>query len=257
MVYTPYDWNQNLRHRNEYVEDRLRDGSPVVGLSFDKGILLLTVRGTQRKIFEIYDRLMFSAIGNQADIEAIRIASIDFAHQEGFSRSPDDVTIQRMVGFSISPAIKNVYADQFRTPFVLRALFAELGHTPEKDLFYTLNYDGEFLSSHRFGVVAGSDQAEERMEERLRRDGVPDLEEAIRAGLKAWAVGRQESLRYPGEEAPELSPEETEAQISDFLQKELTSRAVEVAILDRFTSRESKFRLLDASEIEPYLVAYR
>ena len=77
-----------------------------MGLSYDKGVLLFTVKRTQRKIFEIYDQLMYSAIGNQADVEAVRLAAIDFAHQEGFHRSPDDVSIQRLVGFAISPPLK-------------------------------------------------------------------------------------------------------------------------------------------------------
>ncbi|MCC6442546.1 MAG: 20S proteasome subunit A/B [Armatimonadetes bacterium] len=257
MVYTPYDWNQNLRHRNEYVEDRLRDGSPVVAISFDEGILLLTIRKTQRKVFELYDRLMFSAVGNQADIEAIRIAAIDFAHQEGFIRSPDDVTIQRLVGFAISPAIKNLYSDQFRTPLVLRALFAELGHAPEEDLYYTLNYDGEFLSSYRFGVVGGSEKAEERMVERLQKDGMPSLEDAMRAALKAWADGRRTAMHSDLEDDADLSPEEIEAKLSDFLKEALKAGQVEAAILERNSSRESKFRLLGASELEPHLAAYR
>ena len=65
MAYSPYDWNQAIRHRSEYIEERLRDGSPVAGLSFPGGILLLTVRRSQRKIFEIYDRMMFAGVGNR------------------------------------------------------------------------------------------------------------------------------------------------------------------------------------------------
>ena len=49
---------------------------------------------------------MMSAVGNQSDVESIRSAAIDVAHTEGFSRSTDDVTIQRMISFRISPAIK-------------------------------------------------------------------------------------------------------------------------------------------------------
>ena len=110
-MYSPYDFNQSIAHRAEYVEERLKGGAPVVAISYDGGILLFTVKRTQRKIFEIYDKLMYSAIGNQADVEAVRLASIDFAHQEGFTRSPDDVSVQRLVGFAISPPIKRSFGD--------------------------------------------------------------------------------------------------------------------------------------------------
>jgi proteasome alpha subunit len=101
-----------------------------VGISYDRGILIFTVKRTQRKVFEIYDKLMYSAIGNQADVEAVRLAAIDFAHQEGFVRSPDDVSIQRLVGFAISPPLKKSFGDTFNTPNVLRAMFAEIGLRP-------------------------------------------------------------------------------------------------------------------------------
>src|SRR4028119_1987762 len=140
-MYSPYDFNQSIAHRSEYVEERLKGGAPVIGISYDGGALLFTVKRTQRKVFEIYDQLMYSAIGNQADVEAVRLASIDFAHQEGFSRSPDDVSIQRLVGFAISPPLKRAFGDPMTTPNVLRAIFAEIGQTPEKDQFFVLNYD--------------------------------------------------------------------------------------------------------------------
>ncbi len=127
MRYSPYDWNENVRQRNDYIDEQLKEGSPVVSLSYDDGVLMLSVRRTQRKIYEIYDKLIFSGVGRQSDIEAIRTAAIDFAHREGFQRSPDDVTIQRLVGFWVSPAIKKAHADPFAAPVVMRAIFAELG----------------------------------------------------------------------------------------------------------------------------------
>src|SRR5579862_3344525 len=105
-MFTPFDINEAVAHRKEYVEEGLRSGSPVVGISYEGGLLLLTVRRSQRKIFEIYDRQMFSAIGRQSDIEKVRLAAIQDAHREGFERSPDDVTLQRMIGFTLSPVLK-------------------------------------------------------------------------------------------------------------------------------------------------------
>ena len=135
--YSPYDWNESIQQRNEYIEDRLKDGSPVVALTYDGGLLLLSARQTQRKVYEIYDRLMFSAIGNQSDVEQIRRGAIDAAHTEGFQRSPDDVSVQRLVSFQISPAIKKVYSDPFAQPVVfkghLRRTGQDAGPRPSDD----------------------------------------------------------------------------------------------------------------------------
>lgn len=253
MAYSPYDWNQAIRHRSEYIEERLQGGSPVAGLSFPGGVLMLTVRRSQRKIFEIYDRLMFAGIGNQSDLETFRIAAIDFAHREGFSRSPDDVTAQRLVGLGLSPAVKRQFGDPFAAPFVLRAIYAELGTSREEDLLFTLNYDGEYVNSARAAVVAGTRAAEERMLDLLQREGerVETTEQAVRLALEAWGTGRRYARRGAEEEegdGPDLAA---------LLRDEIGRGTVEAALLERHTSRESRFRLLRPEDLSPALAEYR
>ncbi|HZT42424.1 MAG TPA: hypothetical protein VFA07_09540 [Chthonomonadaceae bacterium] len=261
-MFTPYDFNEALGHRKEYIEEGLREGSPVVGLAYDGGMLLLTLRRTQRKIYEIYDRQMFSAIGKQSDIEDIRRSMIQIAHQEGFERSPDDVSVQRLIGFALSPALKKAFGDQFGTmPFVVRGLFAEMGRNPGADMFVTLNYDGEFRAYTGAAVIAGAREAEERMRERI---GEPDpkwtRDEALRKALSAWIVGAREALRRSfrgrNEEEDEFNPlRDIEEADSDavFLRDELKTATLEVGVLERRANRESHFRLLTEAELEPLL----
>ena len=251
-MYSPYDFNQSIAHRAEYVEERLKGGAPVVCLSYDKGVLLFTVKRTQRKVFEVYDKLMYSAIGNQADVEAVRLAAIDFAHQEGFTRSPDDVSIQRMVGFAISPPLKRSFGDAYNTPNVLRAVFAEIGTTPEKDSFFVLNYDGEFTTHSGFAVVAGSDAAENAMTKKLEEfSDVPDLATALGRARDAWRIGSLDASRDEEDDdaTSESSTRNDEKTDGDALAEALKHGHLEAGILERNTSRESKFRLLKAEEL--------
>jgi len=259
MSLTPYDWNQSIQTRMEYIEERLRDGSPVVGLSIPEGVLLLSIHRAQRKIYEIYDRLVFGGIGNQSDIEMMRNAAIDFAHREGFQRSPDDVTAQRLVGSVLSPSLKKAFGDPFTAPFVFRGLFAEVGAQAEHDAFYALGFDGEFKNDTHYSVVAGSVDAENRMIDLLHAspDAREDRTAAIRLGLEAWAVGRVQGRRVgfgrlpDDEEAADLpSPDQV-------LREEIAEGTVEVGLLERNTPRESKFRLLRAEELGPVLKEYR
>ena len=148
--YSPYDWNESIQQRNEYIEDRLKDGSPVVALTYDGGLLLLSARQTQRKIYEVYDKLMFSAIGNQSDVEQIRRGAIDAAHQEGFQRSPDDVSVQRLVSLpafarpsSASTAIRSPSRSSSR------ASSPNLARRRSATILMTLSYDGEFSTIAR------------------------------------------------------------------------------------------------------------
>jgi proteasome alpha subunit len=258
-LFNPFDYNEATRTRREGVEDRLREGSPVVGVSYDGGLLLLTVRGTQRKVFEIYDKLIYSAIGNQSDIEAIRVGAIDVAHKEGFDRSPDDVTVHRLVSFALSPPLKRLFGDTFNAqPAVLRAVFGELGKTPATDQFYILNYDGEFSQHNGFAAVAGTPEAEDRMALWLMGVGPETTrEQALERALKAWAVGAMEARRTSAP-ADEDAPRETEEEerIAAFLREELKTQQVEAAILERFTTRESRFRLLARADLTAVTAAY-
>src|SRR5579871_1452635 len=239
-MFTPFDFNEALGHRKEYIEEGLREGSPVVGLGYEGGMLLLTLRRSQRKIYEIYDRQMFSAIGKQSDIEDIRRSMIQIAHQEGFERSPDDVSVQRLIGFALSPALKKAFGDQFGAmPFVVRGLFAEMGRTSGGDVFVSLNYDGEFRATTGAAVIAGAREAEERMLERI---GEPDLkwtrDEALRKGLSAWIVGAREALRrsFRGRnDEEEFDPlREIDEVESDavFLRDELKTATLEAGVLE-------------------------
>jgi proteasome alpha subunit len=244
-MYSPYDFNQTIVHRAEYVEERLKGGSPVVGISYDNGVLLFTVRRAPRKVFEIYDQMMFAALGNQADVEAVRLAAIDFCHQEGFQRSPDDVSVQRLVGFAISPPLKRAFGDPLTTPNVMRAIFAEMGKTPDKDAFFMLNYDGEFSSSRDYAIAAGSDGAYEAMRQALEKslgESTPDFATALSAAAAAWRAGMQPAGR-------DEDDEDREKPDADLLADALKEGRVEAAILERFTPRESKFRLLRAEEL--------
>jgi proteasome alpha subunit len=258
-LYSPFDFNEASRHRVEYVEEKLREGSPVVGVSYDAGLLLLTVRKSQRKVYEVYDRMIFSAIGQQADIEQIRIGAIDVAHREGFERSPDDVTAHRLVGFALSPPLKRLFGDQLTAPAVIRALFGELGKTPANDQFFVLNYDGEFQQNGSFSAIAGTTEAEDRMALWLMGVGPETTrEQALDRALKAWAVGAMESRRKKmGEEENPLRDIDESEQIEGFLREELKTSQVEAGLLERFTTRESKFRLLQSSDLQELLKDFR
>ncbi len=259
--YSPYDWNESIQQRNEYIEDRLKDGSPVVALTYDGGLLLLSVRQTQRKVYEVYDRLMFSGVGSHSDVEQIRVAAVDVAHAEGFQRSPDDVSVQRLVGMRISPAIKKIYSDPFAQPIVFKGIFAELGKTPERDQLVTLSYDGEFSTAPGFAVIAGTAYAEDRMRAHLATEteaGTLSLDAALRAGLYAWGVGMKHLESEDRADADYSTDGEDRRDVSSFVAEHLGKNwTVEAGILERNTERESRFRLLADKELAETVAKYR
>lgn len=223
---TPFDWQEGIGHRAQYVESRLEGGVPVVAVSLDAGILAVTYRRQSRKVFEVYDHLMFAGLGQQSDVEAARVAAIDFCHQEGFQRSEQDVTIQRVVA-AISEPVKHSFADFSRPPVVARVLFMQVGESPSLDRYYEINYDGDFCNARGACFLSGNDAAAE-----VIRAGLDDLklagvsvEEAIKT-LDALIV---KSMDPEGEQ----EKEET-----------LAGLTLEAAIMERATEGQRVFTLL-------------
>jgi proteasome alpha subunit len=217
---SPYDWQEGIGNRASYVEAKIAQGAPVLAVSLDSGILVMTYRRQSQKIFEIYDRLIFAAIGQQSDIEAIRVAAVEFAHREGYSRSESDVTIQRVVT-AVSAPIKKGFGDFGSSPIVANSLFAELSDIPENDSFYTIEFDGDYHLHRGSAILAAKSFADAKVLEEIK----PDLtaEAALALLTEKW--------KYVASEKGE-----TEL-VMDGLHLEAT-------LLERKSERENKFRVL-------------
>ncbi|MCE9560132.1 MAG: hypothetical protein K8R88_14435, partial [Armatimonadetes bacterium] len=135
----------------------------VFAASIKDGVYFFTVRRQANKVFEVYDRLAVGMVGQQSDVENLRIGAIDFAHQEGFQRSEQDVTIHRAVN-ALSGPLKRAFGDFNTAPFIVRALFAEVGATPADDCFYVMDYDGDYTVRKHFAFVAGSPEASDAIQ---------------------------------------------------------------------------------------------
>jgi proteasome alpha subunit len=227
-MYTPYDWQEGIGNRAQYIEGKLASGSPVLAVSLPEGILIYTFRRQARKIYEIYDRLAFAAVGQQSDVEAIRIGALEFASREGYSRSEEDVTIQR-VATGMSAPLKKAFSDFSVAPLVVRCMFAEVGPAVEDDLFFVLDYDGDYAVSRRRAVVAGTLEVGADLESRLDALGAGNTEEAMESLRAIWRLG--------------LDPEsqKTDEEVYGALKPE-------ALLLERSDARENRFRTLTPEE---------
>ena len=99
MYEEPYRWVEAVANRRQYLDEQFKQGSPVVALTYDGGILLTTVSKGTPKLYEIYDRLALGGMGHPTDLEKLRFSLLEMAHVEGFNRSPSDVTGSRLVKY--------------------------------------------------------------------------------------------------------------------------------------------------------------
>ena len=116
MTEEPYRWLEAIGNRREYIRDQLKGGTPVFAVSRPEGIFLFGIGQGMSKVFEIYDRHAFAALGHPVDIEKVRQSAIEAAHLEGFNRSTQDVTLRRLIGFALSPSLKNSFEQIFSAP---------------------------------------------------------------------------------------------------------------------------------------------
>ena len=223
---TPYDWQEGIGHRAQFVEARLASGVPVVAVSLDAGILAVTYRRQSRKIYEVYDRLMFAGLGQQSDVEALRTAAIDYCHQEGYQRSEQDVTVQRVVA-AISEPVKRAFADFASPPVVAKTLFMQLGTAPELDRYYAIDYHGDFYTDRGAGYLFGNSASRALLSAGLDAMSLDDIgiEEAT-SQLEALLL---RSLDPEGHAAPEEVRE---------------GLTLEVGLLDRTATGQRAFSLL-------------
>jgi proteasome alpha subunit len=223
-VFTPYDWQEGIGNRAQYVEGRLAAGAPVLAVSLPEGILVYTFRRQARKIYEIYDRLVFAGVGQQSDVEALRMSALEFASREGYNRSDEDVTIQR-VATAMSAPLKRAFSDFSSSPLIVRSMFAEVGPKPEDDLYYVIDYDGDYALSHRRAAVAGTLEAGSDLESRLDGFQETEPEVALEALRAVWLKGVDpEGHKTDEENTRGLRPE--------------------AMLLERSDQRENRFRLL-------------
>ena len=239
MTEEPYRWLEAISNRREYIRDQLKGGTPVFAVSRPEGILLIGVGQKQSKVFEIYDRHAFAALGHPVDIERLRQAAIEAAHMEGFNRSARDVTLRRLVSFSLSTMLKTAFEQIFSPPLIVESIFSELGEKPAQDSLVRLHYDGDHNYETSGVLVAHHDpQRETEAAEWLRKALSPadNLPRVAGLCLTAWQ-GLIDSKAFKDLSAPAEPP------------LQISGKTVEAALLDRQVPGAVRYRVLDLKSV--------
>lgn len=245
MLEEPYHWVEAVRNRREYVEEQLRPVSPAVGLAYSDGVLLLTATSGPRKLFEVYDRVAFAGVGHPADLEKLRKAAIDIAHLDGYTLSPADVTLHRLVSAGLGPLVRAAFDGVLHSPFTARVLMAELdppvGGPADGARFFIVEPDGAFAPAGRLAAVAGSvEAAATACQGMATAAGDLPLDQALVTVLTGWAMG---SLAGSGAESDP-------GRVPEALPGLLEGQRLEAAVLDRTLPTRTKFRRLSPEEVQ-------
>ena len=255
MIEEPYRWVEAVANRREYIETQLAGGSPIAAVGYRDGIVLVTLGRTRQKLFEIYDRIGMGAIGHPGDIERLRMAAIELASTEGFTRSAGDVSLRRLAYYSLSPVLKTAFEQVYGAPYLARMLFAEIGDRPEDDLFLRVEYDGAIATTggafgdarEHFGVLSGTRASTELMESFLRKEhgaaATKSLKEALLTAIDAWLVGNMALAEEGTRELP------TKDALAEARRKQSSERKIEAAVLERNSTTAIRYRSLGDDEM--------
>lgn len=258
MIEEPYRWVEAIANRREYIETQLASGSPIAAVGYSDGILFVTLGRAGQKIFEIYDRVAVGAIGHPGDIERLRMAAIELASTEGFTRSAADVSLRRLAHYSLSPAMKSAFEQIYGAPYLARMLFAEVGARAEDDLFLRVDYDGAIATNsatfaetgQNFAVLSGTRESGELMESFLKSEHSPGatFDAALKSALDAWSVGHMALQKDGAKELP------TRGAVTKHRKEQLATMGIEAAVLERNASTAIRYRALSDKEARALII---
>jgi proteasome alpha subunit len=237
----PYRWLEAVANRREYIRDQLKDATPVFAFSRPEGILLVGVGSGTSKVFEIYDRLALAALGHPVDIEKVRQTVIESAHLEGFTRSPEDVTLRRILNFSLGPALKSSFEQIYTAPIMVECVFAELASKGGRDVLARVGFDGSYRFEDKGVVVVHTDAGDEAAAATWLREQLTDdmsIGAVRRLALAAWKALTSAKPFVPPGGAGE-GPADAD----------LGGRVIESALLDRRSPARVRYRPLEPADL--------
>jgi proteasome alpha subunit len=152
--------------------------------------------------------------------------------------------------------LKGAFEQVYAAPYLARMLFAEIGQTPDDDLFLRVDYDGAIATNggtfgdtrQHFGALSGTRGSTDLMESFLKQEhstgAKASLQDALLTGVNAWIVGN----RALGSDGATDVP--TTEQLAQEREKQLSERRIEAAILERNSGRAIRYRALRDDELK-------
>ncbi|MCC3763029.1 proteasome subunit alpha [Glycomyces sp. TRM65418] len=199
---------QIMRDRAEFARKNISRGRNVVVLSCADGVLLVAenVSSALHKVYELYDRIGFAAVGKYNEFENLRTAGVRMADLRGYSYDRRDVNAASLAK-AYAQTLGAIFSEQTK-PFEVEICVAGVGVAPEEDELYRLTFDGSINDEPGYLAMGGdADRLKEVLAE--GHDFASPIADAFALALRALSSDGNGSRR------------------------ELTTDVLEVAVLER------------------------
>ncbi|HEU5127207.1 MAG TPA: proteasome subunit alpha [Glycomyces sp.] len=221
---------QIMRDRAEYARKNISRGRNVVALSCADGVLFVAenVSSALHKLYELYDRIGFAAVGRYNEFENLRTAGVRMADLRGYSYDRRDVNAASLAK-AYAQTLGAIFSEQTK-PFEVEICVAGVGADAHADELYRLTFDGSINDEP--GYLAMGGQAEQLVEVlREGHDFEAPLSDAFALALRALSSGGENG-----------SP------------RELTTDVLEVAMLERARPGRA-FRRIKGAALESLMAS--
>jgi proteasome alpha subunit len=212
---------QFMKDKADFARKNIGRGRPLVATVYATGVLICAENSSRslHKVSEIYDRIAFAGVGKYNEFDQLRVSGVQHADVKGYQFSREDVDARSLANL-YARYMGNVFTHEMK-PLEVEILVAEVGAQPGEDQIFHILYDGTVVDEDRFTALGGE---AETITARLARAYKAEwsLGEALKASVQALTGG----------------------------ERELSSRELEVAVLDRGNGRRAFRRILEAEVAE-------
>jgi proteasome alpha subunit len=212
---------QFMKDKADFARKNIGRGRPLVATVYSTGVLICAENSSRslHKVSEIYDRIAFAGVGKYNEFDQLRVSGVQHADIKGYQFSREDVDARSLANL-YARYMGNFFTHEMK-PLEVEILVAEVGAQPGEDQIFHILYDGTVVDEDRFTALGGE---AETITARLARAYKAEwsLGEALKASVQALTGG----------------------------ERELSSRELEVAVLDRGNGRRAFRRILEAEVAE-------
>jgi proteasome alpha subunit len=212
---------QFMKDKADFARKNIGRGRPLVATVYSTGVLICAENSSRslHKVSEIYDRIAFAGVGKYNEFDQLRVSGVQHADIKGYQFSREDVDARSLANL-YARYMGNVFTHEMK-PLEVEILVAEVGAQPGEDQIFHILYDGTVVDEDRFTALGGE---AETITGRLAKAYKAEwsLGEALKASVQALTGG----------------------------ERELSSRELEVAVLDRGNGRRAFRRILEAEVAE-------
>ena len=181
---------QVMKDRADYARKGIARGRAMVAIRYADGMAMVAENSsaTLRKISEIYDRIAFAGVGRYNEFDQLRVAGVRAADLKGYQYSRDDVDARSLAN-QYAQILGQIFTHEMK-PMEVEILVAEVGHTPDGDQMFHINYDGTVFDERDYAVLGGDSATISTRFTEAAGDHLGDgfeLGDAVRAAVSALA----------------------------------------------------------------------